>query len=305
MRVTTSKQVATKDLTQDRVVYIVNYIILTLLTIAVLYPLIYVISCSFSSGEALMSGKVRLFPVGLTLDGYKSVFGYTSIWTGYRNSILYTACGMTISICLTLLAAYPLSRDDFIGRNVITRLFVFTMMFSGGLIPSYLLIKNLKMIDTMWAIILPGSVSAYNVIVARTFFRQTIPNELMEAAEMDGCQDFHFFLSIVLPLSKSIIAVLCLWVAVALWNGYFQPMIYLNSEDKLTLQLVLRRILLMSKVDFTNSSSMDLALLQKNEHLSEMLKYGTIVLSTLPLMVIYPLVQKHFVKGVMLGSVKG
>ena len=305
MRFDATNSTVTRDLVQDRVVYVINYIALTLLTIGVLYPLIYVISCSFSSGEALMSGKVRLLPVGLTLDGYKSVFGYASIWVGYRNSILYTACGTTLSICLTLLAAYPLSRKDFIGRGVITRLFVFTMMFSGGLIPSYLLVKNLRIIDTMWAIILPGSVSAYNVIVARTFFHQTIPDELLEAAEMDGCQDFRFFVSIVLPLSKSIIAVLCLWVAVSLWNGYFQPMIYLNSEDKLTLQLVLRRILLMSKVDFTNSSSMDLALLQKNEHLSEMLKYGTIVLSSLPLMIVYPLVQKHFVKGVMLGSVKG
>lgn len=185
-----------------------------------------------------------------------------------------------------------------------TGLFLFTMMFSGGLIPTYLLVRNLKLIDTMWAIVLPGAVSAYNMIVARTFFKQTIPKELMEAAEMDGCSDFKFFSRIVIPLSTPIVAVLCLWVAVSLWNSYFNPMIYINSEDKYPLQLVLRRILLMSQVNL-NSSSVDPQVIAKNQYLSEMLKYGTIIISTLPLMVIYPFVQKYFVKGVMIGSVKG
>ena len=294
-----------KKLSQDRVVESMGTLLILLLAITILYPLIYIVSCSFSSGDALMSGKVRFLPVDFTLDGYQSVFEYKQIWTGYRNSIIYTVIGTALSITMTVFAAYPLSRDDLRGRTVISRIFVFTMMFSGGMIPSYLLVKSLHMLDTMWAVILPGCVSAYNVIVARTFFSQSIPKELLEAAQIDGCSDFKFFRKIVLPLSGPIIAVLCLWIAVSLWNGYFNAMIYLNSESKYTLQLVLRRILLLSKVDFSKSTSMDLELLAKNEFLSEMLKYGTIILSSLPLLIIYPFLQKSFVKGVMIGSVKG
>lgn len=245
-----------KKITQDKVVYFINYVLLALLLVIVLYPIIYIISCSFSSGSALMAGRVRLLPIEFTFDSYKAVFKYQSIWSGYKNSVIYTIVGTLISIVFTLFAAYPLSRDDFRGQKLFTGLFLFTMMFSGGLIPTYLLVRNLKLIDTMWAIVLPGAVSAYNMIVARTFFKQTIPKELMEAAEMDGCSDFKFFSRIVIPLSTPIVAVLCLWVAVSLWNSYFNPMIYINSEDKYPLQLVLRRILLMSQVNL-NSSSVD------------------------------------------------
>jgi len=293
-----------KKVSQDKVVYFINYVLLALLLVIELYPLIYIVSCSFSSGDALMAGKVRLLPVDLTLDSYKAVFKYSSIWTGYKNSLIYTVLGTVISIVLTLFAAYPLSRTDFQGRNVFMGLFLFTMMFSGGLIPSYLLVKNLGLIDSMWAIVLPGAVSAYNVIVARTYFKQTIPNELLEAAQMDGCEDFKFFQKIVVPLSAPIIAVLCLWTAVGLWNSYFNPMIYINDEAKYPLQLVLRRILLLSQVNLT-SGNIDPMVIQKNMYLSEMLKYGTIIISTLPLMIIYPFIQKYFVKGVMVGSVKG
>lgn len=291
-------------ITQDKVVYFVNYVVLTLLLVIVVYPLLYVVSCSFSSGDALMSGRVKLLPVDFTLDGYRAVFRYQSIWTGYLNSIIYTVSGTLISIVLTLFAAYPLSRDDFQGQRGFMALFLFTMMFSGGLIPTYLLVKNLRLTNTIWAVILPGAVSAYNVIVARTFFKQTISRELLEAAEVDGCSDFRFFAQIALPLSKPIIAVLALWVAVSLWNGYFNPMIYINSEEKFPLQLVLRKILLMSQVNLT-TSNVDPETIMRNRYLSEMLKYGTIILSSLPLMVVYPFVQKYFVKGVMIGSVKG
>ena len=294
----------TKRITQDKVVYFVNYVLLTFLLVIVLYPIIYIVSCSFSSGDALMSAKVRFLPVEPTLESYETVFEYDSIWTGYLNSIVYTVSGTALSIALTLLAAYPLSRDDFRGKKFFTVLFVFTMMFNGGLIPTYLLVKNLNLTDTMWAVILPTAVSAYNMIVARTFFKQSIPKEMLEAAEIDGCTDFRFFCKIVLPLSAPIVAVLCLWVAVGLWNSYFNPMIYINSESKYPLQLVLRKILLMSQVDFT-TASVDPEKLAKNQYLSEMLKYGTIVISSLPLMIIYPFVQKYFVKGVMIGSVKG
>lgn len=290
--------------TQDKVVYFVNYVLLGLLLITILYPLVYIVSASFSSGDALMSGKVRLLPVDLTLLSYKTVFEYDAIWTGFVNSVIYTVAGTLVSIVLTLLAAYPLSREDFQGKKVFSSIFLFTMMFSGGLIPSYMLIKNLGLMNTMWAIILPGAVSAYNVIVARTFFNQSIPKELLEASQMDGCSDFRFFSRIVLPLSKPIIAVLCLWVAVALWNGYFNPLLYINDEGKYPLQLVLRRILLMSQVNFANAN-IDPARVAENRYLSEMLKYATIIISSLPLMIVYPFVQKYFVKGVMIGSVKG
>ncbi|MCI8799768.1 MAG: carbohydrate ABC transporter permease [Lachnospiraceae bacterium] len=293
-----------KKITQDKVVYFINYIMLTALLVIVLYPLIYIISCSFSSGDALMSGKVKLFPVEPTLQSYQAVFKYQSIWTGYRNSILYAFVGTIVSMVLTLFAAYPLSREDFRGKKIFTMIILFTMMFSGGLIPTYLLVKNLGLMDTMWAVVLPGAVSAYNIIVARTFFANTIPKELQEAAEMDGCSDFRFFTRIVIPLSTPIIAVLSLWVVVGLWNSYFGPMIYLNSQEKYPLQLVLRRILLLSQVNL-NQSNIDPEMIRKNQYLSEMLKYGTIIISTLPLMIIYPFVQKYFVKGVMIGSVKG
>ncbi len=291
-------------ITQDKLVYFINYVLLTIFLIIVLYPIIYIISCSFSSGDALMSGKVKLIPVDFTLQSYRAVFKYQSIWVGYRNSFIYAIIGTVISMVLTLLAAYPLSRDDFRGKKIFTVIILFTMMFSGGLIPSYLLIKALNLMDTMWAIVLPGAVSAYNVIVARTFFDNTIPKELQEAAEMDGCSDFKFFMRIVIPLSAPIIAVLSLWVIVGLWNSYFAPMIYLDSQEKYPLQLVLRRILLLSQINL-NQTHIDPEVIRKNQYLGEMLKYGTIIVSTLPLMIVYPFVQKYFVKGVMIGSVKG
>ena len=279
-----------KKLTQDRVVYFINYVMLAVFLIIVLYPLIYIISCSFSSGDALMSGKVKLFPVEPTLQSYRA--------------IVYTLVGTVISMVLTLFAAYPLSRSDFRGKKVFTVIILFTMMFSGGLIPTYLLVKSLHMLNTIWAVVLPGAVSAYNVIVARTFFANTIPKELQEAAEMDGCADFLFFIKIVIPLSTPIIAVLSLWVIVGLWNSYFWPMIYLDSQELYPLQLVLRRILLLSQINL-NQTNIDPETIRKNQYLGEMLKYGTIIVSTLPLMIIYPFVQKYFVKGVMIGSMKG
>lgn len=293
-----------KRITQDRIVYFINYILLGLLLITILYPLVYVVSASFSSGEALASGKVRLFPVEPTLLSYKTVFEYDAIWVGFVNSIIYTVVGTVVSMVLTLLAAYPLSRDDFRGKKVLSSIFLFTMMFSGGLIPTYMLVKNLGLMNTMWSIILPTAVSAYNVIVARTFFNQTIPKELLEASQMDGCSDFRFFSQIVIPLSKPIVAVLCLWIAISLWNGYFNPLIYINEESKYPLQLVLRRILLMSQVNFANAN-IDLARVAANRYLSQMLQYSTIIISSLPLMILYPFIQKYFVKGVMIGSVKG
>jgi multiple sugar transport system permease protein/putative aldouronate transport system permease protein len=251
-----------------------------------------------------MAGKVVIFPVDITLDGYKSVFSYDPIWMGYLNSFKYMIIGTIISIIVTIMAAYPLSRDEIRGKRILMPYFLFTMIFSGGLVPSYILIKQLHIYDSMWAIILPAALSAYNVIVARTFFRQTIPKELLEAAKMDGCTDFGFLLKIVIPLSKPIIAVLGLWMAVGLWNSYFSALIYLSSRSKFPLQLILRELLVLGNVD-TTSSTLDPELLNKYKYLSEMLRYGSIVVSSLPLMILYPFVQKYFVKGVLIGSVKG
>ena len=293
-----------KNCRQDQIFITCNYIFLTLLTLVLLYPLIYVISCSFSSGDALMAGKVKLLPVEPSLEGYKTVFAYEPIWTGYRNSLLYMAVGTLISVVLTIMAAYPLSRKDLRGRRIFIMYFVFTMMFSGGMIPSYLLVNQLNIDNTIWAIVLPTAVSAYNVIVVRTFYNQTIPDELLEASKIDGCSDFKFLWKVVLPLSKPIIAVISLWVAVSLWNSYFNALIYLNDDAKYPIQLVLRGILIMNQTDISGSVS-DPEILEKMSNLSEMFKYGTIIISSLPLMILYPFVQKYFVKGVMLGSVKG
>lgn len=292
------------DCTVDKIVYTLNYIILIAFLIIVLYPFVYIVSCSFSSGQALISGKVTLLPVDPTLEGYKAILEYKDIWTGFANSFLYTITGTFVGLTLTILAAYPLSRFSLVGRRPLMMLFLFTMLFNGGLVPNYMLVLSLGLLNTAWAIILPTALSAYNVIVARTFFINTIPNELHESAELDGCGEFRFLISIVLPLSKAIMAVLVLWIAIGFWNSYFNPMIYLNDKSKFPLQLILREILLMANVDFTKAAA-NPELYYKNQQLSEILRYGTIIISALPLMVLYPFIQKYFVQGVMIGSVKG
>lgn len=293
-----------RDCAVDRVFYVVNTVLLLLFLVAVTYPFLYIVSCSFSSGKALISGKVVLLPVEPTLEGYQAILQYRDIWTGFGNSFLYTISGTLIGLVLTVLAAYPLSRRSLAGRKPIMILFLFTMLFNGGLVPNYMLIMKLKLLNTIWAIILPTALSAYNVIVSRTFFMTSIPEELHESAELDGCGEFRYLLSIVLPLSKAILAVLVLWIAIGLWNSYFNPMIYLNDKAKYPLQLILREILLMANVDFTRAAS-NPELFYRNQQLSEILRYGTIIISALPLMILYPFIQKYFVKGVMIGSVKG
>lgn len=288
----------------DKIFNAINYTLLALFVIILIYPLIYIISCSFSSGDALLAGKVKLFPVEPTLQGYRTVFAYKPIWSGYINSLLYMITGTVIGVALTIMAAYPLSRKDLKGRSLFMGYFVFTMMFSGGLIPSYLLIKQLNIDDSIWAIVLPAAVSAYNVIVVRSFYSQTIPDEMLEASRIDGCNDLKFLLKIVIPLSKPIIAVIGLWIAVSLWNSYFNALIYLDSESKFPLQLVLRGVLVMNQMDISNAIT-DPEMRHNLLQMSEMFKYGTIIVSSLPLMILYPFIQKYFEKGVMLGSIKG
>lgn len=304
-RICTKTGRGVRDCWQDRCFHILNNFLLTAVLTCTAYPFLYIIACSFSSGDALLSGQVKLLPKNFSLVGYRTVFQYTPIWTGYLNSLIYMVTGTLLSLVLVILMAYPLSRSDFAPRRFISGLLAFVMVFVPGTVPSYMLVKDLGLLDTRWAIILPGALSAYNVIVARTFFKNSIPHELLEASRLDGCDDFKFLFRIVLPLSKPIMAVLALWVAVGLWNSYFNPMIYLNSSDKFPLQLVLRQILLMtSNLDMSNTS-IDPILLQQREYLGQILKYGSIVVSAIPLMIFYPFVQKYFEKGVMIGSVKG
>jgi len=287
----------------DRLYLCGVYLFLTVCLIIVAYPLIYIVSSSFSSSSAVISGKVWLLPVEPTLRGYKAVFQNPQIVTGYSNSLFYLFFGTLLSVILTITAAYPLSRKSFYGRNVITALFIFTMLFNGGLIPYYLTVKGMGMLDTRWAMIIPGAISVWQVILARTFFQTSIPSELTEAAHLDGCSDFKFLLRIVIPLSKPIIAVLVLMYAIGYWNSYFEALIFLKSAKLYPLQLILRNILILNSIDPTMVK--DVKELADRQGLKELLKYSLIIVASAPVLILYPFVQQHFVKGLLIGSLKG
>lgn len=291
--------------TGDKVYLGIVYLFLIIFTICVLYPLIYVISCSFSSPEALVQGRVFFLPVEVGLQGYQAVFNNSKIWMGYLNTIIYTAAGTTIGTTVTVIAAYVLSRREFPLRKFLTTFFMITMFFGGGTIPTYLLIKNLNMLNTIWAIILPGAVSVWMVIVGKTFIQATIPEELFEATSLDGGNYFHYLVRIILPLSKPILAVVALNFALGHWNSYYNALIYLNDATKYPLQIILRDVLIQNSVDLTSSAGMDVTSQLHKQYLSELLKYSLIIVSSLPLLIIYPFIQKYFIKGVMIGSVKG
>jgi putative aldouronate transport system permease protein len=297
------KTTAIKDTRTDRLFNLVNYLVLSIFFITVLYPLVYIVSASFSSSGAVISGRVWLWPVDLTTTGYHAVFKHRLIWSSFWNSLYYTGVGTLVNVIMTVLAAYPLARKDFIGKNWFMLFFVFTTLFSGGLIPTYLLVKDLDLLNTRWALILPGALAVWNVIITRTYFQATIPDELLEAAQMDGCSDFKFVWRIVLPLSGPIIAVISLFYAVGHWNTYFNALIYLKNQSLYPLQLILRDILVQNEVDPAMMGDvMDAA---AKADIRELLKYSLIVVSTLPMLLVYPFVQKYFVKGVMIGSLKG
>jgi multiple sugar transport system permease protein/putative aldouronate transport system permease protein len=261
------------------------------------------ISSSFSSGRAVSSGKVILWPVQPSIEGYSAVFAYKSVLTGYRNTILYTLVGTVLNVGMTLMAAFPLSRRNFQGQKFYMTLFIITMFFSGGLIPSYILITQLKLINNMWAILLPGAISTYNMIITRTFFATTIPSELVEASKIDGCSDFRFFFTILLPLSKAVIAVITLYYGVSHWNSWFSAMLYLRNPNLHPLQLVLRGILIASQIDVTQIQ--DPELLERLMYMADLMKYSLIIIATAPIVALYPFVQRYFIKGVMIGSIKG
>lgn len=288
---------------EDRIFYCITGIVVTFILIVVLYPLIYIVSSSFSSPSAVSAGKVVLFPVDFSLEGYKAVFKNKDIVSGYLNTIYYAFVGTFINVTLTMFAAYPLARTDLPGKNKIMFIFTFTMFFSGGMIPSYILVKDLGLMDTRWAILLPGALSVYNMIITRTFIQSSIPKEMLEASQIDGCNDIQYFFKIVLPLSKPVLAVITLFYVVGHWNAYFNAFLYLTDRKLYPLQIILREILIVNSID--PSMVVDEALLTAKQGIADLLKYSLIVVSVVPMLIIYPFIQKHFAKGMMIGSVKG
>lgn len=296
-----------KEPVEDKIFNIVN-VLLTLFGIVIfLYPLIFIVSASFSDPNEVNSGRMVLLPRKFTLEGYRLIFTNKDIWRGYANTIFYTVFGTLLNFLFTLPCAYSMSRDDFRVRGIVMRFFMVTMFFSGGMIPSYILMKNLHLLNTRLIMILPGAFSLGNMILCRTFFKTSIPKELLEAAKLDGCGDFKFFIKIVLPLSTALIAVMCLYFSVGHWNTYFNGLIYLTDRKKFSLQMILQEIIVqkdMSSVDKTLSALQQEYELER-QRLSDSIKYGIIIVGSLPVLIAYPFVQKFFVKGVMLGSLKG
>lgn len=287
----------------DIFILISSNVLLGIMVIAVLIPLIYVIIASVTDPTTLINSGISFNPTKWMIDGYKRVLKDGSLLLGFKNSLVYSVLFSFISVVVTLLVAYPLSRAGFVGKKFIMSIFVFTMFFGGGLIPTYLLVKNLNMLDTMWSIVLPGAVNVWNIILCRTYF-QGIPKELREAAIVDGSSDIQYFFKILLPLCKPIIAVLALWQFVAQWNSFFDAMMYLKSATLQPLQIILRSILVQMQPNpgMISDTAQDTA---QRQQISELVKYACIVISSLPLMLMYPFFQKYFEKGVLVGSIKG
>lgn len=287
----------------DKVLLAVISLFLVVFFLIVAYPILYVLACSISDPKAILSGKVTVFPVGFNLEGIKTTLTYARIYTGLVNSLFYAGFSVLVNLVLTVMCAYPLSRADFQGRNVIMFLCAFTMWFSGGMIPGYMLVRDLGMLNTVWAIIIPGAMSVYNMIIMRTYFQSSIPVELLESSQLDGCSDLRFLWSIVLPLSGPILAVIALYAFVGQWNAYFDAFLYLSDRELYPMQLILREILLMN--DASLVEGLDIEEYERRVMMGELLKYSSIVISSIPVILLYPFIQKHFVKGVMIGALKG
>ena len=296
-----------RETKRDRIFNFFNGLILTVVFLLCPYPLWFIIIASISNPDLINAGKVWLIPQDVSLDGYKALFADDSVVRGYINTIIYTAGGTCVNLAVTLPAAYALSRKDFVGRNFFTKMFLFTMFFSGGLIPTFLTVKGLGLYNNPLVMVILGATSMTNIIISRTFFQTNIPDELREAAEIDGCSNTRFFFSIVLPLSTAIIAVMALFFAVTHWNGYFTAMIYIREEEWKPLQIIMRDILMESEFNaqMLQQGGDTAGMLQQELRTAEQIKYALIVVSSIPVMMIYPFVQKHFVKGVTVGAVKG
>ena len=292
-----------RESASDRVFTIVNNLLLSVILLLVLYPCVYVMSASISDAREVMAGRVFIWPVGFSLEGYRAVFRHKLIMSGFYNAAFYTLTGTVINVLMTMIGAYPLSRKDFFGRNFIMLFFTVTMFISGGLIPTYLLVRDLGFINTRWAMIIPGALSVWNLILTRTFLQTSIPDELLEASKMDGCNDIIFLVKIVFPLSAPILAVISLYYAIGHWNTFFDAMIYLSDARLYPLQLILRDILIQNQMP--PGMTIDPILRQQIDNIRELLKYALIVVSTVPVLIVYPFVQKYFVKGIMIGAIKG
>lgn len=292
-----------RKLKSDRVFDFIIYGIAILLTLLALYPMYFILIASISDPNLVAKGEILFFPRGITLDGYKHLMSMTNLWVGYANTILYTIAGTLIMLAVNIPVAYALSRKDLVGRGAFTLFFIFPMFFGGGMIPTFIIINNwFHLLDTFTVMVLPFSVIAYYIVVARTFFNTSLPTELWDAAQIDGCGNLRYFFTIVLPLSKAIIAVIALWAAVGHWNSYFNAMIYLRSADKYPLQLVMRNILINNEMAASAMTGSAAAEINRKANL---IKYGAIVVSSLPIMCMYPFVQKYFNQGVMIGALKG
>ena len=281
---------------------IVHFTVLVI-SVVILYALWFVVIASISNPNLVASGEVLFWPKGVTFEGYKYILRDKRIWTGYRNTILYTTVGTLLGLFITIPAGYALSRKDVVGRSIIMKLLLFTKFFSGGLIPTYLVVKRLHLVDTPYVLMILGSFSVFNLILCRTFFINTLPQELQEAAEIDGCSIFQYFIKIVLPLSKAIIAIMALYYAVGHWNAFFNGLIYVTNNKLYPLQVILRDILISGQS--VDPSIIDPESLDLMKQIARTIKYGVIIVSSLPVLIMYPFVQKYFVKGVMIGSVKG
>lgn len=292
-----------KNNKSDYIFTFIVYASVVLISLLILYPLLFVVIASVSDPDLVASGQVLFWPKGITLEGYRYIFRDQRIWSGYYNTIRYTFFGTLIALTITIPAGYALSRTDMAGRGFVMKLLIVTKYFSGGLIPTYLVVKGLHLVNTPYVLMILGSFSVFNLILCRTFFMNTMPLELQEAAEIDGCSIFQYFIKIVLPLSKSIIAIMVLYYAVGHWNSFFNGLIYVSDAKLYPLQLILRDILISGQS--VDPSVSDPEAIELMKQIAKTIKYGVIIVSSLPVLILYPFVQKHFVKGVMIGSLKG
>lgn len=289
----------------DKVFDAVNLCIMIVLLVIFIWPLWFVVIASVSDPNSVLLGKVLIWPKGFNIDSYKALTEHKEIWIGYGNTIIYTVVGTCLNMVLTVCAAYPLSRKDFVLRNFFMVIFMVTMYFSGGLIPTYLVVNKLGLLDTRWAMIIPGAVSIYNVIIVRSYYLNSIPASLYEAATLDGANSAQYLIRIIIPLSKPVLSVVALYYAVGHWNDYYTALLYIYDENIRPLQTVLRDLLLTTQLQLIDIAGMDAASVERQMQLAQTMKYSAIIVAMIPILCIYPLIQKHFVKGVMIGSIKG
>ncbi len=305
-----SKKVNRRGISSDNIFDFFNVLLLAIIVFITFYPVYFVVIASISSPQAIINGEVTFLPKGNNFAGFRRVLSDSRLITGYVNSIFYTIVGVAINLSMTLISGYVLSREDFKLRNIIMFFISFTMFFGGGMIPRFIVVKQLKLLDSVWALVLPGAISTWNLIITRTFFQTTIPKELFESASMDGCSNFRFFISIVVPISSSIIVILCLFYGVGHWNSYWSALLYIYDVKKYPLQLVLRDILIRSQISSEMLQTGDTGNIEGNliasmYEIAESVKYVVIVAACLPIIIVFPFLEKYFIKGVMIGSIKG